>query len=278
MRLASRMLCAIACMAAACAGAADEPRTFALVAAMGNVFSAVHEVASTGSHLAPYRKRTFEVKDDTIDRLVLKGLDDAVTSIEPGARKVYLMVRLPAQMQERPSRIEASAFGKVVEELRRMPGRDEWHRIVVATPAYRAAARDGLAGGIEGMGLFTEPLCGDVRDCDARTQPATAGIPATTPSGETVTTSRYVAPYLFAKIWILDPTTLEVLDSQEIFRHEKLFDPDSGATDMNQVIDRKLLAARILEGVHASALEAVRRSELRGRVEVEERGPVKDAR
>jgi hypothetical protein len=275
------LLCATAGMAVALTHAAppEEPRTFGLVAAMGDLFSAVNEVPTVGSHLPPYRRRTIEVKDDVINRIVLKGMGDAVAQVEPGSNRVFVSVRLAREIQDRPSRIEESAFAAAVEALRRMPQRGEWHRIVVATPAYRAAARDGLGGGMEGLGLFTQPLCrGDIRDCDVRSRPATAGVPAKTPSGETQAASRYVAPYLFAKVRILDPKTLEVLDTQEIFDHEKLFDPDSGAMDMNRTIDHKVLAVRILERVETSTVEAVRRSELRGRVDVQEKGPVVPAR
>ena len=166
-----------------------------------------------------------------------------------------------------------------MEQLRGMPQRSAWHRIVVATPAWRAQARDGLARGIGGIGLFTEPLCqGDIRFCDTRSRPATAGVRAQTPSGETETASRYVAPFFFARIRSIDPATLEVLDTQEVFEHDKLFDPDSGAMDMNQSIERKALAAKIVRRIETSALEAVRRSELRGTVDVKERGEVNPAR
>lgn len=280
MRAIRALACAAACLAAALAQgqAPDEPRVFALVAAMGNLFSAVHEVPSVGSHLPPFRRRTLEVQDNAINKLVLKSLDDALVATEPGARRTYLSVRLPPEVQARTGTIDESAFERVVVELRRMPQRSTWHRIVVATPAWRQAARDGLGGGVGGLGLFTEPLCqGDIRFCDTRSRPSTAGVAAKTPTGETETASRYVAPFLVAKIRILDPATLEVLDTQEIADHEKLFDPDSGAVDMNRSVDRRTLALHIVSRIEASALEALRRSELRGRVDVHERGEVPPA-
>jgi len=251
------------------------PRAFALVSAMGDRLSAVHEVPSTGSHLPPYRRRTLEVRDDGIDRLMLKSLGEAVAASNSDARATFMAVRLPAAVQDAPSRLEEAAFAFVIEQLRAMPQRTAWHRIVIATPAYRAAAHDGLGSGMEGIGVFTQPLCqGDIRSCDTRSRPATAGVAARTPSGDIEPASRYVAPFVFARISIVDPGTLAVLDTQEVFDHEKLFDPDSGAMDMNRSIDRKRLAARLVERVQASAAEALRRSELRGRVEVRERGAV----
>lgn len=275
------MACAIASLAAglAQAQAPQEPRAFALVAAMGNLFSAVHEVPTVGSHLPPYRRRTLEVQDDAINKLVLKSLDDALAASEPGSTRTYLSVRLPPGVQERTGGIDESAFEVVLGELRRMPQRSTWHRIVVATTAWRRAARDGLGGGVGGLGLFAQPLCqGDIRFCDTRSRPPTAGVDAKTPNGETETASRYVAPFLVAKIRILDAATLEVLDTQEIVDHEKLFDPDSGAVDMNRSVDRRTLALQVVARIEASAREALRRSELRGRVDVHERGEVPTAR
>lgn len=263
----------MACFACAICQGAQDHRVFALMAAMGDRFSAVHEVPSIGSHLPPFRRRALEVPGDGINKLVLKGLGDAVSSMDPAAERVYLSVRLPRAMQDRPSRLPESAFDMALEQLRGMPHREAWHRILVATPAYRAEAHDGLASGMEGMGLFTEPLCQSGPDyCDTRSRPSTAGVRAKTLSGESEAASRYLAPFLFAKISILDPVTLQVLDVQEIYDHDKIFDPDSGAMEMNRSIDRKVLATRILERVESSALEAVRRSELRGSVDVREHG------
>ena len=273
-------VCALACAwTMLAAAAAEERHTYALVAAMGNRFTAVHEIESVGSNLPPYRRRALEVKDDGLNKVVLKALGDAVAVMEPAAERVYLSVRVPGALQDRASRLEDSAFDAVMEQLRGLPQRRAWHRIVVATPAWRAGARDGLARGIGGIGLFTQPLChGDIRFCDTSSRPATAGVEAQTPAGQTQAASRFVAPFFFARIHIVDPATLEVLDTQEVFDHEKLFDPDSGAVDMNQSIDRKVLAAKIVGRIEASTGEAVRRSELRGSVEVNERGEAKPAR
>jgi hypothetical protein len=51
-----------------------------------------------------------------------------------------------------------------------------------------------------------------------------------------------------------------------------------GAVDMNRSVDRRTLALRIVARIEASALEALGRSELRGRGDVHERGEVPPAR
>jgi hypothetical protein len=45
--------------------------------------------------------------------------------------------------------------------------------------------------------------------------------------------------------------------------------------NQNAVLDRKFLTARIVQQVETSTAEAVKRSELRGTVEVSERGEAK---
>jgi hypothetical protein len=90
-----------------------------------------------------------------------------------------------------------------------------------------------------------------------------------------VKSDRYVAPYFFAKIWILDPQSLQVLDSEVVMDHTKYNDPDSDAMDQNQVLDRKFLLTKIVEQVEKSTTLAVSRTELRGKVEVKEKGEVK---
>jgi hypothetical protein len=55
----------------------------------------------------------------------------------------------------------------------------------------------------------------------------------------------------------------------------KLNDPDSNAFDMAQVVSRHYLAQRIAQQVETSTADAVKRSELRGTVDVKDRGEAK---
>jgi hypothetical protein len=264
-------LLAFVALVATTAMAAD-PETFALVGAMGNQFSAVHENQRVGSRLPPWHTRSLEVKDDGINKLAVASLDLAVAKMHPDAKRIHLSVALPDTVQFRSRSLEEGAFETAIAALRPMPERSTWHRIVLITPANRVEAREGLGADMHGMGLFTQPLCqSDLRDCDTR-RPALNGVEVETPAGKKATTSRLVAPYLFAKVWILEPNTLEVLDTQLVLDHVKLGDPDSTTLDMNQVIDRKVLVTRMVQQVETSTLEAVKRSELRGKVDVNERG------
>ena len=247
---------------------------YALVAAMGDQFFAQWEFRGTGSRLPNYGRRSLDVKDEGINKLALASIDGAVRKMHPDVERVYLVVPLSKDSHGRVRDAEAIAFETAVEALRARPDRDQWQRIVLITPTNRIKGEDGLAADTQGMGMFTQGLCQtDVRDCDKR-RSTTSGVEVTTPKGEKVTSDRFVAPYFFAKIWVLDPQSLQVLDSEVVMDHAKYNDPASDAMDQNEVLDRKFLLTRIVEQVEASTATAVRRTELRGKVEVQDRGPV----
>ena len=252
---------------------ATESNKYALVAAMGDRFIAGHEVHQTGSRLPAWRKRPLEVEGDGINKIVLASLDTVVAKMHPDAQRIYFSVPLSKSVQDRTRSLEENAFEVAVGALRANPKRGEWHRIVLITPSNRVVANEGLAADTQGMGLFSQGLCqSDIRDCDRRR--TNSGVEVTTPKGEKVKADRFVAPYFFAKIWILDPVSplssmQEVVPTTEIrgsrFRRDE---PECSARP--QVPHR---AHR--QQVETSTAEAVKRSELRGKVEVKDIGEAK---
>jgi len=270
-----RILALLSLVVSTAAVAADSG-TYVLVAAMGNRFTSVHEVEQVGSRLPPFRKRPLEVKDDAVNKLALASLDEAIVKMHPGAQRTYLTVHLSDRVLDRPRSIEEGAFEAAIDALRGMPDRSKWYRVVLVTPTNRVQNQERLASDTQGMGLFMQGLCqSEMQDCDQR-QSAT-GVEVETPKGGTATMSHFVAPFYFAKIWILDPESLAVLDTEVIHEHVKLNDPDSTSLDMSKVVSQHYLAQRIVQQVEASTAEAVKRSELRGTVEVKDKGeaPVK---
>ena len=177
---------------------------------------------------------------------------------------MYLAVTDPHIDEANPADREKVAFDRVLAELKSMPNRAGWYRIVVATPAFRAQNKEGLASRVEGFGLFAEPLCqSDQSSCDYNFRPP-SGARARTPKGEDIEANSYVAPYSALRIWVLDPATLEVLDSREVIDHEKIADQYGGTTNLTT----KDLATGMFAVIERSVSEAVRETELRGRVEV----------
>jgi hypothetical protein len=251
-------------------------RSYALVAAMGDRLVATHEVKRTGSNLPPYRRTGLEAPDNVLNRLVLAGLDEAIAKIEPTSKRTHLAVAVRRPNTDSTS-IEEAALEAVLAQLRERPDRASWDRLVVATPAYRTQKVDGMVGRSQGFGIFMQPLCQSQQGlCGMNTDGSTASAAETvqSPDGKEIKANQFVAPYVYLKVWILDPRTLEVIDSQEIFDYVKLWDPRADTMDLSEVIPKRELARQIVQLAGHATEEAVKRSELRGQVEVKDRGPV----
>jgi hypothetical protein len=256
-----------------------KPRVYALIAAVGEQFTEVKEVSRTGTHLPPYRRSSTQVNNNILNRLALYSLDKAVAKIDSGSRRVYLS--LPAAQMDgvAPMQRESVAIAKVVAELQQMPQRLEWDRILIVTPAYRTLELNGLAGKMQGFGLFNESVC---QGCggigpNALTQPKEVfGPEALSSEDKIVHADTYLAPFSYIEVWILDPKTLEVLDQQQGFDSQKLAEPSyKEPLDLTKANFQEYLARRLTNMVELSVTQAVTRSELSwlGRVEV---GPVKE--
>ena len=256
--------------------ASPKPKAYALVAAMGDQFMATHEVRRTGSHLPSYRRNGIEAPDNVLNRLVLSGLDEAVVKMEPTSKRSYIAVSVPRGRTD-SSALDQAAIEAVIAQLRSIPERGTWDRILVATPAYRTHGVDAMAGRSQGFGVFMQPLCQSMQGPCGMWFDGSQGVSAekvVTPEGEQIKANQFVAPYVFLKVWILDPATLAVIDAQEIFEYQKMWDPKAETMDLGEVIPKRVLAARIVELATQATEEAVKRSELRGTVEVKEKGEV----
>ena len=253
-------------------GTPVRPRVYALVAAVGEEFSVVHEVQSTGTHLSPYRRTTNNVPDDILNRLALHGLDAAIAKADPGGRRIYLALAAAPMDGVAPPQRESVAIRHVVSALEKMPERLEWDRIVVATPAYLALAQKGVASKLQGFGIFSEPLC--QAGCDTPFSKTNSrfldgeppdGVEATTSEDKTIKARTYVAPFSYITVWVLDPKTLVVLDKQQEFDNLKLAEPRyKPRLDASETDTQKYLAARIAQTVEASISAAVMRFEING--------------
>ncbi len=259
--------------------ASTKPRTYALVAAIGEEFTTVTETARVGTHLAPYRRTTEKVPDNILNRLALHGLDKAIVAIDPASTRIYMS--LPAAQVDRvtPSRRDSTAINAVTAELAKMPQRLEWEKIVVATPAFRALARDGMASKLQGFGVFNESQCQAgcpnwrVPGSDVPAEPLD-GVDALSSENKTFKAKTYIAPYSYIKVWVLDPRTLEILDVQQGFDSQKLAEqrhkPVMDATEWQNYI-----AGRIVTLIEVSVVEAVMRSEINASRGTANVGPIR---
>jgi hypothetical protein len=256
----------------------ERPKTYALLSAMGNQFTVVHEVQSTGTHLSPYRTQSYQIGENILNRIVLNSLDKTVARLDPNGKRVYLSTD-PVRGRGRYASEEA-ALDPVLEKLKRLD-RAQWDRIVVAMPAYRYHSQDGLATRMQGIGMFAQPLCQSdtgwgnrMGSCDSGFRPP-SGPEALTPEGKTLAANTYLAPYSFVEIFVLDAHTLAVLDRQTSFGHRKLTDMSGNAMGVGSEGSREFVNRQMLEVITGSIADAVENTQLKGSVEVLEKGPAK---
>ena len=247
------------------ANPAPASRTYVLVSAVGGTFTFTRQRKQTGSNIEADQRSERPLPGAALDAAVLRGLERIVREEEPAAEVVYMRLD-PAELAGawRYERGEV-ALGKLATALERMPGRERWHRILVVTPAYMNSGRERLGEKLSGVGIY-------VRNAEA--------LPAnnenyTRPSDETRAldgtagrSDRWVAPYFYARVSILDPRTLRVLETSERWDFEKLFDPKSASLDVEVDFPPDVIGARLERFVELSTADALR--ELFGTVTVSE--------
>src|SRR5262249_27705202 len=204
---------AFAAIAADTDATAAPPKVYALVAAMGDVFTATHEVVRTGSHMPPWRRTSIDAKDNILDKLVLAGLDEAIAKTDPASKRVYVAVNA-RRGKTNSSPMDEAARDDALSYIKDMPDRGTWDRIIIATPGFRQQAEDAMPGRTQGFGVFMQPLCqslsglcgmSDLGSAYAGDQfgdgvKGSGGETVKTPEGETIQANQFVAPYVFLKI------------------------------------------------------------------------------
>lgn len=261
---------------------AAHPRTYALIAAVGENFTVISEVQTTGTHLPPYRRTTSKVPDNVLNRVALHGLDAAIEKIDPASKRIYLSLSAPSMGGVAPQQRGNVAAAHVMAALEPLKERVEWDRIVIAVPAYRALEQDRMASKLQGFGIFSEPLCqagcGSFGRTDLRylDDEPPDGFPAVNSKNEAIKARTFLAPFSYIEIWVVDPKTLAVTDRKQGFDHQKLGERKSDAAlDVDAAATQRYLSTRIASLIELSIGEAVRRSEISTRRPHVEIGDIK---
>lgn len=239
---------------------APKPRTFALVSAVGGEFQYVRRRPQVGSNLEPFSRHTAKVPGGALDNAVLRGLDRTVGASDPGSERVFLILN-PAEMEGvRPADRERVAIGKVASALEPLPQRAGWDRIFVVTPHYRYGEMQGLGSKLGGIGVFVQPLSrGRIGNADLDISLEAFDDPDTmTPDGRPSRSYTFVAPFFYTKLWVLDAKTLQVLDSEERFDFQKIYDPGWTAVDVAKNFTPEQLAEQVEKFVERASSRALR--------------------
>ena len=235
--------------------AAAEPRTYALVSAVGSSVTLVRQRKQVGTLMEPYQRHERQIPGVALDAAVLRGLERIVLEDDPAAAFVYMKLD-PAELAgARGPRKGEVALGKLASALERMPGRERWHRILVVTPSYLQSDREGLGEKLHGIGVFVQnaqKLPSNNFDFSRR-QDDTRALDGTPGQSD-----RYVAPYFYAEVSVIDPRTLRVVESSQRWDFQKLFDARLDTGNVEDQFPPEVLAAQLERFVELSTANALR--------------------
>jgi hypothetical protein len=249
------------------AAAAPKPRTFALVAAMGEGFNIVVEKASVGSHLAPFDRERLESAGASVNALVILELARQVSALDASVRFVPMIYPPPPMPDVTAARRSQATFDAVVAELKQAPDRRTWDRILIVTPAYRGPRKDGMASQLAGMGMFIEPLCvSDANSCGDGVAPL-SGPMTQRPDGSMAPANGFFAPYFYATLWELDAATMEVIAKRDVFHHQKMSSDNDLFPAKIDAAERARINVQLANLVTQSIGDALKKTDLAGKVE-----------
>lgn len=237
------------------AQSSEKPRVYALVSAIGSEINVVRQRQQVGTHLQPYTRYTLPLPDTSVDTAVLRGLDRAVASEDPDSKRVFLRLN-PAEVKDiyAYKRHEMLA-GKAVAALEALPERKDWYRIILVTPRFLNPEHEHMGAKLHGIGVYIQPLG---RNRPSGTDIESSMDPETiSPSGERGRSYRFVAPYFYAQVWVIDAQTLKVLEVNERYDFQRLYDPASAAIDVANQIPVEQLAGFVEKFVERAAARAL---------------------
>lgn len=233
-----------------------EKPVVALASAIGGQLSVVLAKEQVGSHLEPYTRINRQMPDNSLDAIVLRGLDRAIARATPRSERIFMRLNPVLLDSVAPERREQVAMQQLMAEIGSWPERQQWDRIVLLVPHYRASARNGLASKLHGVGVFFQNL-NNVAEYEVIEPDGTPGARRR---------SQYVALYYYAMLVVIDAKSLKVIESQPWLIDEKIYDSNSASLNVATSIPIDVLAGRIETFAESASSVALTRS-LGGRVE-----------
>lgn len=248
---------ALAVAGAAYAQPPQKPKTYALVSAIGGEITYVRQRKGTGSNIAPYRRYPVKVPDGSIDAAVLRGLDRAVAQDDPDSKRIFLRLQPGALTGIRGVERGDAISKQVLADLEFAADRKDWDIIILVTPRFANTGWSNMGDKLHGIGIFVQPLgrhLDALEDSDLQSSPDPEAI---SPDGQKTNSYRFVAPYFFAQVWVIDAKTMKVLEKKERYDFMKMYDPSSTAVDVGNSIPPDVLAAKLDSFVERAAAKAI---------------------
>ena len=228
---------------------------YAIASAIGGQLNYIVAKQSVGSHLEPFERSTLPVPDYSLDAIVMRGIDRVVARRFPDTDRVFMRLN-PSQLEGvPPPDRERVAFERLTAELQKMPARAQWDRIVVVTPHYRAFERAGLGSKLHGVGVFVQGLNTDSTEKEGRYEVIE---PDGTPGQ--MRKNNYIALYYYAKLFILDARTLQVLEEAPWLIDEKINNTSTDAISIAKSLTIEQLSSRLEVFAEKASSEALTRT------------------
>ena len=235
----------------------EKPKVYALVSGIGGEITVVRQRRDVGSNIEPFRRYKVPVQGPDIDTAVLRGLDRAIASEDPDSTRIYMRLSPDAIQGVAGYKRGEVLSGKALAALEANPERAKWDRIVLVTPRFMNPGMAGMGSKLHGIGLYVQPI-GRGRMGAFDDEISTAIDPDTTsPTGEKNPSYRYVAPYFYAQVWVIDAKTMKVLETNERHDFQRLYDPDSPALDVAQTIPPEVLSGMMEKFVERAAARSL---------------------
>lgn len=257
---------ATASMVASVAFAQDvrpKPTVYALVSAVGGELTFVRQREQVGSNrVDTYNRLTLKMPDASLDGAVLRGMAKVIRGNEPDAVLHYMRLNPKELENVTPQKKGEVAIGKLARAFDAMPERAQWDKIIVVTPKYLFPSRDRMASKLSGLGVYVQPLysaTGSGGGVEALSpEGVTADEEVADGQGERSRSSRYLAPYFYTQLWVLDAKTLAVMDTDERYDYQKIYDWRWTATDVQANLSPEQLGEAVQAFVERSAARATR--------------------
>ena len=256
--LSARLLVAFVLGACALAAhATEKPKVYVLVSAIGAEITVVRQRRDVGSNIEPFRRYKVPIPGPDVDAAVLRGLDRAVASEDPDSTRVFMRLSPDAIQGVAGYKRGEVLSSKALAALEAHPDRPNWHRIILVAPRFLNPGVAGMGSKLHGIGLYIQPI-GRGRMGSFDDEISTAIDPDTvSPTGEKNPSYRYVAPYFYAQLWVIDAQTMKVLETNERYDFQRMYDPDSPALDVAQAIPPEVLSGMMEKFIERASARAL---------------------
>jgi hypothetical protein len=258
MKLARAALAVALVAGAAFAQSPQKPKTYALVSAIGSEITYVRQIKGTGSNISPYRRYPAQIPDGAIDAAVLRGLDRAIAQEDPDSKRIFLRLQ-PGTLTGLMGHQRGDVIsGRVIDDLAHASERAEWDRIILVTPRFLNAERENMGPRLHGIGIYVQPLGRNLNAGFMDSELESSFDPETVaPDGKRSTSYKFVAPYFYAQVWVIDAKTMKVLEKKERYDFMRIYDPMSTAIDVAKSIPPEVLADKLQAFVERASAKAI---------------------